>query len=271
MELGGKTRRPCRSYTLLQEQIQLWHSAFPKPGLGCAIAETRARTDPEALATVSLHFALLQHPPLISIPGAELLLIKPRPARAWQGTQAGRNCQGAKGRPDRLIPSFMKKGRLLPESSKGLSVDVVLLGGSAWPGDRQHSIMSTEQAAAESGARGYSALVPTSFLVYFCSRKYSRVGLSGGQAPLHLHKGTTKARQSSLLSCKKARAVPVHVLGHSLDVDHMGVAQSTWSQSWLAPQLGFHGHLCTTEPGASEGAGLQGTPGSPADRVAVLV
>lgn len=186
---------PCEVRWKNKEAVQELHPApganpavarcVPKPGLGCAIAETQARRDPEALATVSLHFALLQHPPLISIPGAELLLIKPRPARAWQGTQAGRNCQGAKGRPDRLIPSFMKKGRLLPESSKGLSVDVVLLGGSAWPGDRQRSIMSTEQAAAESGARGYSALVPTSFLVYFCSRKYSRVGVSGGQAPLH--------------------------------------------------------------------------------------
>lgn len=105
----------------------------------------------------------------------------------------------------------------------------------------------------------------------FLQQEVCHGGSEGRQVPLLLHEGTTKTRQSSLISCKKAQAVPIHVFSHSLDVDLMVVAQSTWSQSWVAPQVGFQGHLCTSEPGASEGAGLQGTSGSPADLVAVFV
>lgn len=124
-------------------------------------------------------------------------------------------------------------------------------------------------------SRVWSKVLPCSCSYWifgaFLQQEEFHGGSEGEQAALHLHEGTTKARQSSLLSWKKAQAVPVCVLGHSLDVDLMGMAQSPWSQSWLAPQVGFHGHPCTTEPGASEGAGLQGTSGSPADLVAAFV
>lgn len=40
--------------------------------------------------------------------------------------------------------------------------------------------------------------------------------------------------------------MPVCVLD-LLDVDHTGMGRSTWLQSRLAPQVGFHGHLCNNQ------------------------
>lgn len=122
--------------------------------------------------------------------------------------QAGRNCQGAKGRPDRLIPSFMKKGRLLPESSKKIKCGC----DAAWRislARRQCSITSTEQAAAESGTRGCPAPVPTSFsscsyqlFGAFLQQEDSVVGVRGGK---HLYTSMRPAPRPGRAPCSSVR------------------------------------------------------------------
>lgn len=199
VEFGGKTGRPSRRYTLLQKLIQ--HSAFSEPGLGCAIAETWARRDAEALATVSLHLAVLKHPPLISIPGAELLLIKPRPARAWQGTQAGRNHRGAKGRPDRLIPSFMKWGGCCFQS---LQRDRVWMWCCLDDQPGQETTQHHMHRAGSSRVRSKGLLCSCSYQIFlhFCRGKYSMVGAGWGK---HLHTSTRAPPRPGRAPCSPVR------------------------------------------------------------------
>lgn len=95
----------------------------------------------------------------------------------------------------------MKKGRVLPESLKRSSVDVVLLGGSAWPRDNAASCpQSRQQPSLEQGA---ALLLFSQLFGVFLQQDVFHGGSEGGQVPLLLHEGTTKARQSSVLSVRK--------------------------------------------------------------------
>lgn len=178
---------------------------------------------------MALHHAPLQHP--VSIAGAEPLFIKPRPGRAWQDMWAGRDSQGAEGRPDVLIPAFIKKESLLP-GSEGIKCGC----GAAWrisPSCVQHNIMSTVQASLKQRTALLSLL--PAFVVCFCSSHIVGTRVAGSSPPpqgLRIEI-TTEPRQSWPLSCKKTQIMPVCMFSCGLDMDCMG--RGTWSQSWLAP------------------------------------
>lgn len=133
---------------------------------------------------MALHRAPLQHP--VFIAGAEPLFIKPRPGRAWQDTWAGRDSQGAEGRPDVLIPAFTEKESLLP-----VSEEIECGCGATWrisPAGGQHSIMSIVQASRQAWSKEL-----------LCSHSYQllwRVSVAvplwerGWQGAPHLPKGS---------------------------------------------------------------------------------
>lgn len=141
------------------------------------------------------HRAPLQHPPPVSIAGAELPLLKTRPASAGQGMQPRRVLQGAKGRSDGQIHAFMKKGRLLLESPKGSSVDVGPLGGSAWLVDKAGPCPQCRQQPNLEQRTLLLSLLPA-FWRISVAVSVPRWERGWWQALPHLPKGTTEPGQS---------------------------------------------------------------------------